>query len=476
MAIVVLVLLIATTNLGSLLAARGTARQQEIATRLAMGATQARIVRQLLTESLMLAVAGGTLGGLFAVWGSRALIAQTFGALEASGAVAGLALDVSLDGRALLFTSVISLVAGALFGLAPAVRAVRGEAAFRLVDTSRHVVGRERRWSSRDAFMIAQIALSLVLLGASAMFIRTLQNLQGQDLGLRVADRLQVRLVSERGHRPVLATLVPELMARMRAIPGVEAASVAFNGPLSDSGSGVYGLQIDGHPPRDPEDHRARADWVGPDYLHTVGIALAAGRDFSLEDGAGVQRVAIVNETMARQFFKPGEAVGRRFTFNKDEYEIVGVAKDARYTSLRDEVPRVVYFPVLQSGTSVNALEIRTSGADPLSLANAVRSAIRDVDPRISAIAVMTLSQRLDRRLSVEHLIADLSGFFSGLTLLLVSIGVYGTLGTRLPRDEEKSASVLRSGRAAPRSSGSSCAISSCGWRLACCWELSAFS
>jgi predicted permease len=422
MVIVALVLLIACANLGSLLVARGAARQGEIATRLAIGASRARIVRQLMTESLLLASAGAALGLMFAVWGSRILLRM------ASGGGSVLALDVGLDGRVLLFTGAVSLAAAAIFGLTPALRAVGGQPGFRLVDGGRHVVGRRQRWRVRDAFMIAQVALSLMLLTGSAMFIQTLRNLETQGLGFRLEDRLQVQVVRERGYRPMIGAVVPSLLSRMAEIPGVAAVSVAFNGPLADSGSGVYGLQVDGYVPRDPQDQRARADWVGPDFFRTVGIPLSSGRDFTLADTDSAPKVAIVNETMARHYFGNGAALGRRFTFNKNQYEIIAVASDGKYTNLREATPRVVYFPVLQMGAGFNVLEIRTSVRDSLALVPAVRSAIRDVDPRLSAGEAMTLSQRLDRTLNREHLVADLSGFFSGLTLLLASIGIYGTL------------------------------------------------
>jgi predicted permease len=423
MIIVGLVLLIACTNLGSLLVARGAARQGEIATRLAIGASRARIVRQLLTESLLLAAAGGALGLLFAVWGTRALLRMA----SAGGVV--LALDVGLDARVLLFTATVSVAAGLIFGLTPALRAVRGgPAASLVVDAGRRVAGRERHWRVRDAFIVAQIALSLMLLAISTMFVRTLRNLERQDLGFGLEDRLDVRIVPERGYRPSVAAIVPPLLERTAAIPGVDAASVAFNGPLADSGSGVNGLQIEGFTPVNADDQRARADWVGPDYFRTVGIRLVAGREFTLADNANAPKVAVVNETMARKYFSDGAALGRRFTFNSNQYEIVGVAKDAKYNSLREPAPRVVYFAVIQTGGGFSVLHVRTTVREATSIVAALRSAIRDVDPRLTAAEVVTLEERLDRKLGREHLVADLASFFSALTLLLVSIGVYGTL------------------------------------------------
>jgi predicted permease len=420
MAIVGLVLLIACTNLGGLLVARGAARQKEIATRLAIGASRARVVRQLMTENLLLAVAGAAFGLIVAVWSSSALLRL------ASGGANALSLEVGLDGRVLFFTGAVSIAACLLFGLAPAIRAVRQANSF-LLASSQRTVGRGRRWTVRDAFIVAQIALSLVLLTASTLFIRTLRNLEQQDLGFGLEDRLQVQIARERSYRPAIATLVPALLERVAAIPGVASASIAMNGVLAESGSGVNGLQIDGYAPRDAQDARARADWVGPDYFRTVGIRLLSGREFTLSDTADAQKVAVVNETWARHYFGGQTAVGRRFTFNKTEYQIVGVARDAKYTDLREPPPRVIYFALLQTTGGVGVLEIRSAG-DPLGLAEPVRAAIREVDPHLAADEISTPSARLDRKLAREHMVADLATVFSALTLLLVSIGVYGTL------------------------------------------------
>jgi len=421
MAIVGLVLLIACTNLGSLLVARGAARQKELATRLAIGASRGRVVRQLMTENLLLAVAGAGLGLIVAAWSSSALLRLAGGGADA------LALDVGVDERVLVFTAAVSIAACMLFGLAPAIRSVR-QAGSSLVASGQRIVGRTRRWTTRDAFIVAQIALSLVLLTCSALFIRTLQNLEQQDLGFGLDSRVQVQIARERGYRPAIATLVPALLERTAAIPGVASASVALNGVLADSGSGVNGLKIEGYAPRDAQDARARADWVGPDYFRTVGIRLLSGREFTLGDTTDAQKVAVVNETMARHYFGDGTAVGRRFTFNKAEYEIVGVARDAKYTDLREPPPRVIYFALLQTAGGVGVLEIRSSALDPLALAEPVRAAIREVDPHLAADEIATPSARMGRKLAREHMVADLATVFSGLTLLLVSIGVYGTL------------------------------------------------
>jgi predicted permease len=421
MAVVMVVLVIACTNVASLLLARGAARQGEIAMRLAVGANCGRIIRQLVTESVLLAAFGGALGLAFAFWTSGFLVRLV------AGFGRPLVLDVQPDLRVLLFTGAVSVAAGVLSGLFPAWRAVNSAAGLAVADAGRRVVGREGLWGIRDSLIVVQLALSLVLLAASAMFIRTLSNLQGQDLGFQADHVLLVQVVPERGYRPALPALVPQLLERTQTIPGVDIATVAFSGTLAVAG-GVNGLQIAGDTPREPQDQRARADWVGPNYLRTAGIPLVAGRDFALADHASAPRVAIVNHTFARFYFADGDAVGRRFTFNKNPYEIVGIAKDAKYNELRETSPRVVYFSLLQGGGQLNSLEVRTNGRDPASIAAALRTIIREVDSRLSIGEVTTLSARIDRTLSREHLVASLTAFFSGLTLLLVSIGMYGTL------------------------------------------------
>ena len=421
MALAGVVLLIACTNLGSLLLTRAAAREQEISMRLAIGASRVRIVRQLMTESLMLALGGGALGLIFAAWASGALVQL------ASGVGQTLVLDLGLDLRVMLFTAAVSFAAAVLFGLAPAVRAVRNTAIISPTDPGHRRIGGGGRWRTRDLFIVAQLALSLILLAASAMFSRTLSNLQNQDLGFQVDEVVMIEMAAERGYRPTRSSLIPRLVERAQSIPGVTAASLVFNGPLGP-GAGVYGLQVDGYTPQSPQDQRARADWVGPNYFAVTGIPLIEGREFSLSDSSTSQKVAIINQTMARHYFGDRPALGRSFTFNKNRYEIVGIARNAKETDLRQVTPRVVYFALLQGGGGPNALALRVAGVAPAALTAPVRAAIREVDPRLSAGEILTMSTRMHRTLIGEHLLADLAGFFSGLTLLLAAIGVYGTL------------------------------------------------
>src|SRR5262249_1893983 len=199
--------------------------------------------------------------------------------------------------------------------------------------------------------------------------IRTLRNLESQHLGFRADGVLLVQVVREPGYHAMIAALVPRLLERLRATPGVEAASVAFGGTLATLG-GINGIQIEGYAPRDPQDQRSRADWVGPDYFRTAGIGLVAGRDFSMADTVGAQRGAMDNETMAGHYSGASPAaMARRFTFNKNEYEIIGVAKDAKYRDLRESTPRLIYFPLLQGSSEMNVLEVRSRRGDPMALA-----------------------------------------------------------------------------------------------------------
>ena len=421
MCVVAVVLLIACANLASLLLSRAAVRQREIATRLAIGAGKGRIVRQLLTESLLLSLAGGALGVLFAFWSSQALVRMI-----PAGRIP-VALDLRPDLRILLFTAAVSLLAGLVFGLVPALQAVRRDVSAALKSGPRSADSGIRHGTLKDALIAAQVALSLLLLVTGGLFLQTLRNLRGQDTGYRTAQVLNVELGAQRGYRPEWPTLIAQLLERTRALPGVQSATVSYFGILSDAGGGVGGLKVDSYTPATTEDSRARADWVGPAYFETAGIPLLEGREFTMSDNPGARKVIIVNQTLARHFFGNRTPVGRQIEFNKDAYEIIGLAKDAKYIDLRAPSPRVLYFSAMQRRGGVNAVSVRTAGS-PAAFAGAMRAVVREIDPRLRIGEVATVSSQIDRKLSREYLMARLSGFFGGLTLLLVSIGIYGTL------------------------------------------------
>jgi predicted permease len=241
-----------------------------------------------------------------------------------------------------------------------------------------------------------------------------------------------VQIGSEREYHPSWASVIPRLLRRAEAIPGVQVASVSFNPTLANEGSGVSGLKFDGYPPT-REDQRAQANWIGPNYFRTSGIPLLEGREFSLADNSNAQKVAILNRTMARHYFINRPAVGNRFEFNKEQYAIIGVAKEAKYLDLRELDVPLVYFAALQNNSEIHSLEIRTA-IPPLAVAGAVRAAVREADPRLRIGEITTLEKRIDQKLALEFLVADVAGFFSGLALLLVSIGIYGTLAYTVAR------------------------------------------
>ena len=425
MAVVAIVLLIACANLASLLLARAATRQREIATRIAVGAGRRRIVRQLMTESVLLALLGGSLGLVFAVWSQQLLLKLV------AGVGRTITLNLRPDARVLLFTAAISIAAGLLFGLAPAILALRentGEA----LKVTHQVAGRRRRWGLRDGLIAVQVALSLVLLVAGGLFIRTLQNLKMQDTGFRAANVICLEIDSQREYQPQWSSLILPLLRRIEAVPGIEAATVSFNGTLADEGSGVSGFKVDGDSST-AEIQRAAANWVGPRYFETLGIPLLEGREFSPADNAGAQKVAIINQTMARHYFGDHHALGRRLEWNNEQYLIVGVSKDAKYQDLREQAPRFLYFAALQGNSGIHSLDVRTR-VSRRAVAGALQAAVREIDPHLGIGGMATLEERIDQKLARDYLVATIAGFFSGLTLLLVSIGIYGTLAYAVSR------------------------------------------
>ncbi len=430
MAIVAVALLMACANLAGLLLARAASRKREIATRLAIGASRGRLFRQFITESVLLAMVGGFLGLGFAIWGQRMLLKLV--------TVAGrtISLDPRPDFAVLSFTVLVSLVTGILFGLGPAVQAVRETASEALKLGAYERVGGRNRIGLRGGLIAFQIAISMLLLVVGGFFIRTLQNLKYQDMGVRAGNVLSVGLDSRRGERLDWPNVIKELTRRVESIPGVQSASGSLWGTLANAG-GVTGFRFEGYVARAGEEHRAGANWVTPQYFETVGIPLLEGRDFSPRDDANSQRVAIINETMARYYAGSNtgsnKAVGRYLVHNAHAYQIIGVARDAKYSDLRESARRFVYFAALQGSQEIRSLEIHTSGS-PAGIARDVRQLVRDVEPRLRVFETTTLEQRIGQKLEREVLIASLAGFFGTLTLVLVVVGVYGMLSYSVAR------------------------------------------
>ena len=430
MAFVGLVLLIACVNIANLLLARAGARQREIAIRLAVGAGRGRLVRQLLTESVVLSLLGAACGALLARWGGPAVVAL----ISAPGQ--SRFLDLSPDLRVLAFTAGAAILTGILFGLAPALKATRGATSEALKQGARGLTERRGPWPVGRLLVIAQVALSLLLLVGAGLFTGTLRNLLHQDLGFRSDHILlvdpDVRAAKYSAERQIL--VADELLARLRAIPGVRNATRAAVSPMSGA-SWQWDIKVQ-TPGAGRKDVHAYFNLVSPGYFQTLETPLLEGRDFTPTDSKASPRVAIVNETAARQFFPGVNPVGQSYydaTFERirKEFavEIVGVVRDAKYRSLHDAPPATIYLPISQNPQPmplVGTYELRFAGS-PSAITGAVKEAARATDPRIS-LEFRFLTAQIDAALLQERLVATLAGFFGLLALALASAGLYGVV------------------------------------------------
>ncbi len=431
MAVVGLVLLIACANVANLLLARATSRQKEIAIRVALGSGRARLFRQLLTESVLLAALGGALGLFLAQWAVALLLR-----LVSQGADP-IPLDTHLDLRILGFTLAVSLLTGILFGLAPAFRATRVDLNSTLKGTSRAVVGsggQAGRVPVGKILVVAQVAVSLVLLIVAGLFVHSFRKLAEVNLGY---DRDHLLLfgvdpVPSGTQGPAVAQLYKNMLDNIRAIPGVHGATVSINGLFSHSESGDP-ISIESYTPKSGLKMNARFDQVGPNYFTTVGIPVLMGRDILPEDEGNGQRVGLINQTMARYYFGDQSPIGRRiwdtFPTNRADFVVVGVVADAKYNSVREETPRRFYVPFYHPiiEPTFAQVEIRASG-DPSSVAGAVRAAVKRTAPTLPPVEIHTMNELVSQSLTQDRMITKLTGFFGALAVLLACIGIYGIM------------------------------------------------
>jgi predicted permease len=432
--VVALVLLIACANVANLLLARASARSKEIGVRLALGASRWRLIRQLLTESVLLGVVGGALGVVFALWIKDGVLA-----VSDWGGRGMAALNPQLDWRVLGFTFALSLVTGIVFGLAPAWRATKVDLMPTLKDSGRSSSAASRSFLSRG-LVVAQVALSLVLLVGAGLFVRTLINLQRVEPGFNTRDLLlfgvEPGLIGYKDER--LTNLYEQLTERLEALPGVEAVTFSREALLSQSmGSrNVYLRSALSAAPdaegRIRESGASHIHQVRENFLEAMGIPLLAGRSLKAQDDARAPKVAVVNETFARKYFPNENPIGKRFTFDStkpDEVEIIGLAKDAKYTRQRDEVPPTAYVSWRQELRSVPGVtvEVRTAG-DPTASVAAVRKAVSEVDANLPLNNVRTQVEQADETLRMERLFARLMTLFGLLAQQLAAIGLYGVL------------------------------------------------
>jgi predicted permease len=424
-AIAALVLLIACVNLANLSLARAATRQREMAVRLSVGASRLRLVRQLLTESMLLSGLGAALGLIFAYWGKDALLALLV------GSPGGFAVDLRLDWRALVFTAAISAMTGLLFGLAPALRATRIELTPMLKETPGAALSLRSRLSK--ALVVAQVAMSLVLLTGAGLFAQTLRNLNRLDAGFD-RENLLLFTVNPRYEESRRASLYQQLTERIAALPGVRSVSSSGFPVLAFSYTGES-ISVPGYTPRADEEMQVRSAAVAPNFLATMGIPLLQGREFTPQDNRQAPSVAVVNQALVARFFPNQNPLGQRIIVDGTEMQIVGVARDAKYGSIREAIVPVVYLPYLQRPALPSEVSFvaRTVG-DPMASVAAIRQAVRSIDPNLPLFNVRTQSELIALGFRRERLFATMSSFFGLLALALVSIGLYGVMSYTVAR------------------------------------------
>jgi len=422
--VVTLVLLIACANVANLLLARASLRSAEINVRLAVGAGRWRLVRQLLTESVLLAALGGAVGVIFAFWGKSALLTLT----DKDTGILPNGLDLSLNWRVLGFTLTVSLLTGVLFGLAPAWRATRQDLATTLKQ-SRRTTGAVSRLSK--GLIIAQVALSLLLLVGAGLFIRTLYNLQRVNLGFNQENLLLFRLQPQQnGYKDErLVQFYQQLVARLDNLPDVRSATFA-RVPLIADENWYNDIRLPGETEKTSASHDTMRQMARENYFSTMEIPLLSGRSFTAHDDQHAPKVAIVNQTFAQQFFANNEVLGKRVNIEgESEVEIVGMVADTKYRSQREDIKPLLYTPWQQEDQALGTVyfTLRTVG-EPASLAERVRQVVHELDSDLPVTQVSTQTARAHATLGPERLAARLLSFFGALALLLAGIGLSGVL------------------------------------------------
>jgi predicted permease len=414
--VVIAVLLIVCANVANLLLSRATSRRKEIAVRLSMGASRSRLIRQLLTESVLLAAIGGALGLLVAYW-SRGLL--PFGS------------TASLDWRVFAFVFALSVCTGLLFGLLPAFRATRVDLAGAMKAEGRSVAS-ARGWLSR-ALLVVQVALSLVLVAGAGLFLRTLQNLRHVEVGFNPGNLLMFRI------DPTLngydadrtAQFYADLKQALNALPGVRSTAltrVAFlSGSRSSSSINMPGVS---------KSETVYMMSVSPEFFATLEMPIVLGRAFDDRETKQSPKVVVLSQSAARKFFPDGSAVGKRLGFSPEtssEYEVVGVVGDVRYASVREDPPPTLYQAAPQSTMRRMIVVMRTAG-DPATLIDPVRAAVRRLDPNLPVTSVATQAEEIERRFAQDRLFAGALSIFGGLALLLAAIGLFGLMSYNVSR------------------------------------------
>jgi predicted permease len=441
MVIVTLVLAVACANIANLLLARSASRRREMAVRAALGARRGRLIRQLLTESLLLSAMGSALGLVFASWMASGLSAFVrSGAVGFNTAPTSINLDLHTDWRILAFTAGLCILTGILFGLIPAFRASRISLSPSLVGRGADSGSSGGRFGVGRSLVVVQVALSLLLMIGAGLFVRTLRNLKTQDLGL---DRDHVLLVwtsPMQGGRmgKAASPLFETAQQRISALPGVLSASPSVYGFLNGSPFVGTTVSVPGYEPG-PDDPKAQLDIVAPHYFETLGMKLMMGRDFNNHDDEKSTRVVIINEAIARFFFPDQNPIGRhigfQFTGTPGEIEIVGVVNNAKHITPRDQNRMMFYIPYKQDVSHLlqMCVAVRTAG-EPKAVAASVRETLREIDPKLPVIKIDTIGEQLDDLLVQERLITTLATSLGFLGTLLACLGLYGVVSYTVAR------------------------------------------
>jgi predicted permease len=426
LAVVGLVLLVACANISGLLLARGAARRHELAVRAALGAGRWRLLRQALAESVTLALVGGAAGVLVALWGRSAisrLLAQSD---------EGLRYDLSLDLTVLGFGLLVALLTAFLSGLLPALRSrtVDPNAALK----SRTALGTPRLGAGR-ALVVAQIALSLVLLSGAGLYLRTLANLKRIDVGFETDRLLVFQLNANSVGYPdaQLASFYERVQSSLAGIPGVRGASLTVF-PLLDNKGSSGTFTFVGRALASGENPQTSRLVVGETFFDTMGIRLLRGRGPTAGDGGDAPKAIVVNETFARRYFPGEDPIGHSINTWRAKWQIVGVCGDARYQNVRDPVPPTVYIPFRQFPLRFGAYFVVRTQLPPMALAGAVRGAVAAIDPGVPVAHLTTQDQLIDRTIGTERLFATLCGGLAGFALLLCCVGLYGLLSFNVAR------------------------------------------
>jgi predicted permease len=431
MAVVGLILLIACANVANLLLARSSARQKELAVRVAMGAGASRLFRQVLTESILLATIGAAFGLLLANWADAALLRLV------SGGTSPIPLDVHLDSRILAFTLGVAVFTGILFGLAPAFRAARVDLSSVLKGTSRSIASsgsQAGRVPVGKILVVAQVALSLLLLVVGGLFLRSFQNLAAVQIGYD-SDHLLLFGVSplSSGFKgPRAAQLLKDMIERLDSVPGVRSASLMNNLLIggSDSNSDIF---VEGANPKTVEAPESRWDMVGPNFFTTMGIPVLYGREIGPQDSGNGQRVGLLNQTAARYFFGNANPIGSRImvktTLGPSDFVVIGVVADSKHGSVREKPQRRFYIPFFNPiGDASSASVLVRTSRDPASVVSAIRAAVKQTASNLPLIEVQTMNQRVSQSLATDRTITKLSGVFGPLAMILVGVGLYGVM------------------------------------------------